>query len=90
MRIIGCDLHAREQTIAMLDTHAGEWEEKALEHEGEKVREFYASLPAPVLVGIEAWSAGALDWQHEGAGSLEPSSFVLGKIHDNIRWRRKT
>ena len=22
MRIIGCDLHARQQTIAMLDTHA--------------------------------------------------------------------
>jgi hypothetical protein len=24
MRIIGCDLHARQQTLAMLDTETGE------------------------------------------------------------------
>jgi len=28
MKIIGCDLHARQQTIAMLDTDTGELEEK--------------------------------------------------------------
>src|SRR6266853_2393977 len=28
MRIIGCDLHARQQTIAMLDTDTGEFVEK--------------------------------------------------------------
>ena len=33
MRIIGCDLHARQQTIAMLDTDTGELEEKTLEHD---------------------------------------------------------
>ena len=60
MRIIGCDLHARQQTIAMLDTDTGEWVEKTLEHEGEKVREFYAKLPRPVLVGIEA--TGSMHW----------------------------
>ena len=27
MKIIGCDLHARQQTIAMLDTDTGELEE---------------------------------------------------------------
>jgi hypothetical protein len=37
MRIIGCDLHARQQTIAMLDSDT----EKTLEHQGETVREFY-------------------------------------------------
>jgi hypothetical protein len=31
MRIIGCDLHARQQTIAMLDTDTGELEEKTLD-----------------------------------------------------------
>ena len=60
MRIIGCDLHARQQTIAMLDTDTGELEEKTLEHEGETVREFYSALPGPILVGIEA--TGSMQW----------------------------
>ena len=34
MKIIGCDLHARQQTIAMLDSDTGELEEKTLEHQG--------------------------------------------------------
>ena len=54
MQIIGCDLHARQQTIAMLDTDTGELVEKVIEHEGEKVREFYSALDGQVLVGIEA------------------------------------
>src|SRR6266849_5103647 len=55
MRIIGCDLHARQQTISMLDTESGEVIEKTLAHEGETVREFYAALPKPVLeeLGIQ-------------------------------------
>jgi len=60
MEMIGVDLHARQQTIAMLDTETGELVEKTLEHEGEKVREFYAALPGPVLVGIEA--TGSMPW----------------------------
>ena len=38
MRITGCDLHARQQTIAMLDSDTGELEEKTLEHQGDTVR----------------------------------------------------
>ena len=60
MKIIGCDLHARQQTIAMLDSDTGELEEKTLEHEGETVREFYSALPGPILVGIEA--TGSMQW----------------------------
>jgi transposase len=60
MKIIGVDLHARQQTIAMLDTDTGELVEKLLEHEGEKVRKFYSALPGPVLVGIEA--TGSMQW----------------------------
>jgi hypothetical protein len=41
MRIIGCDLHARQQTLAMLDTETGEVVRTTLTHEGDKVREFY-------------------------------------------------
>ena len=46
MRIIGCDLHASQQTIAMLDRETGEVVEQTLKHEGETVREFYASHSA--------------------------------------------
>jgi transposase len=53
MRIIGCDLHARQQTVAMLDTDSGELVEKTLEHDGEELREFYSGLSRPVVVGIE-------------------------------------
>ena len=57
MRIIGCDLHARQQTIVMLDSDTGELEEKTLEHQGDTVREFYSAMPGPILVGIEVTGA---------------------------------
>jgi transposase len=60
MRIIGCDLHAGQQTIARLDRETGEVVETTLKHEGAVVREFYAALPAPVVVGIEA--TGSMGW----------------------------
>jgi hypothetical protein len=54
MRIIGVDLHTRQQSIAMLDDQNGELTEKVLQHEGEQVREFYCDPPKPVLVRLEA------------------------------------
>jgi hypothetical protein len=42
MRIIGCDLHSRQQTLAMLDTTMGEVEKTTLKHEDDIVREFYS------------------------------------------------
>jgi hypothetical protein len=43
MRIIGCDLHARQQTLAMLDAETGEMVRMTLLHEGNNVREFYST-----------------------------------------------
>ena len=60
MRIIGYDLHARQQTLAMLDTTTGEIVNLILTHEGDNVREFYSQLPRPVRVGIEA--TGSMQW----------------------------
>jgi hypothetical protein len=60
MKIVGCDLHAKHQSIAMVDTETGEFTEKTLSHEGNEVREFYAGLEGPVVVGIEA--TGAMQW----------------------------
>jgi hypothetical protein len=45
MRIIGCDLHARQQTLAILETTTGEVVNLTLMHEGNAVREFYSQLP---------------------------------------------
>jgi hypothetical protein len=44
----------------MVDTETGEFTEKTLSHEGNEVREFYAALEGPVVVGIEA--TGAMPW----------------------------
>jgi transposase len=44
----------------MVDTETGEFTEKTLSHEGNEVREFYAALAGPVVVGIEA--TGAMQW----------------------------
>lgn len=60
MRIIGCDLHAAQQSMAMLDRDTGEVVEKTLKHDAETVREFYEGLAAPVVVGIEA--TGSMGW----------------------------
>jgi transposase len=54
MLIIGCDLHTRNQQVAMLDTETGELVERGLEHENGEARAFYTSLPSPARVGIEA------------------------------------
>jgi transposase len=68
MKIVGCDLHARQLTIAMMDTETGEFIEKTLLHEGNAVREFYATLQRPVVVGIEA--TGAMQWFLESLEKL--------------------
>jgi len=60
MLIIGCDLHTRYQVIAMLETETGEIVRRRLEHENGEARAFYASLPKPALMGIEA--TGYTQW----------------------------
>ncbi len=54
MIIIGCDFHSRFQQISMLDTTTGEITKRRLEHANGEARAFYAALPKPVLVGMEA------------------------------------
>jgi len=68
--IIGCDFHPGYQCIAMLDTETGE----RLVHEGEEVRKFYAGLPAPALVGIEA--SGHSQWFEKQLGELGHQAWI--------------
>jgi transposase len=54
MLIIGCDFHSRFQQIAMLDPTTGEIIERRSEHENGEAKMFYAMLPRPARVGMEA------------------------------------
>jgi len=51
---IGVDFHPHQQTAAWCDTLTGETRTLDLEHDLEKVREFYTTLPEPAVIGIEA------------------------------------
>lgn len=54
MIIIGCDFHSRFQQIAMLDPQTGEIVERRLVHDTGEAHDFYATLPGPARVGMEA------------------------------------
>ena len=60
MSIIGCDLHSRYQIIAGLESESGEVVTRRLEHENGEAKAFYAGLPRPSLIGIEA--TGYTQW----------------------------
>ena len=44
MKIVGCDLHARQQTIAMVDTETGEFTEKTISHDAAASRTYFAGV----------------------------------------------
>jgi hypothetical protein len=49
---LGCDLHPRQQTVAMLETTTGEVANRTLMHEGNEVG-VYSQLPRPVLARLK-------------------------------------
>jgi len=60
MIIVGCDFHPAWQQVAWVDTETGETAERKLEHSSGEARAFYASLPVPALMGVEA--TGNCQW----------------------------
>ena len=54
MLMIGCDFHPRFQQIARVDSTTGEVRERRLAHETGEAKAFYAALPSPAGVGMEA------------------------------------
>ena len=62
MTLVGCDLHARKQQVAVLDTITGEVREEQLSHDGDAVERFYSTLLPPVTVAVE--STGYAVWFH--------------------------
>ena len=65
MLMIGCDFHPGLEEVAILDTETGQLRQHTLSHAFglEPVRQFYAGLPGPVRVGLEA--SGYSGWYEE-------------------------
>jgi len=60
---IGVDLHARQQTLAFVDTHDGEIQCRELRHQKDDVRAIYQQFTGEVIVGVEA--SGYTNWFEE-------------------------
>ncbi len=90
MKIVGCDLHTRYQQVAMLDKETGELIERRLEHESGEARAFYASLAAPVRVGIEA--TGHTRWFERMLGELGHELWIgdAAQIRASVVRKQKT
>jgi hypothetical protein len=78
-----------QQSIAMLDRETGVVAEKTLKHEGETVRAFYASIPPPVVVGIEA--TGSMGWflrlmEELAIEEISPAVLVQGAEETGPQW----
>jgi transposase len=54
MVIIGCDFHPSWEQVCWVDTDTGETAERKLVHSTGEAQRFYAQLPVPALVGLEA------------------------------------
>jgi transposase len=65
MLMIGCDFHPGLEELAILDTQTGRRRQHRLSHAFglDPVRQFYASLPRPARVGLEA--SGYSRWYEE-------------------------
>jgi transposase len=90
MMIIGCDYHSRYQQIAMMDTETGELVERRLEHENGEARAFYASLPKPARVGMEATGYG--QWFERMLGELGHELWIghASEIRAGVVRKQKT
>jgi transposase len=61
MLIIGCDYHRSGQQVFGIDTESGEvFADRWIAHTGAELEEFYGSLPAGAVVGIEC--SGNMLW----------------------------
>ena len=88
--IVGCDFHPSYQQIAMLDSGTGELVETSLRHQGEEVRTFYAALPGPVRVGMEA--SGQSQWFERLLSELGHQVWIAdaGKVRACADRKQKT
>ena len=60
MLLMRCDFHTRFQQIAMVDSVTGKMLNRRLDHGTGEAQQFYAALPAPARIGMEA--TGRTNW----------------------------
>ena len=60
MLLMRCDFHTRFQQIAMVDSVTGKILNRRLDHGTGEAQQFYAALPAPARIGMEA--TGRTNW----------------------------
>jgi hypothetical protein len=63
MKIVGCNLHAKTTNHSRGGERYRRVHGEDARHEGNAVREFYAALEGPVVVGIEATGAKVTQWR---------------------------
>ncbi len=92
MLMIGCDFHPGLQELCLLDTETGRRREQWLSHDlgPAPVRQFYAALPRPVRVGLEA--SGYSQWYEEMPEELGIELWVgdPGRIRKAAPRKQKT
>src|SRR5499425_903992 len=90
MTLVGCDLHARKQQVAVLDATTGEILEQELVHDGDAVERFYRALRPPVTIGIE--TTGYTQWFHTAMHRLGHTVLVgeAAKIRAMVVRKTKT
>lgn len=71
---LGVDLHARQQTVAYMDTSDGEIKRRELFHQKDDVRSFYSQFSGEIVVGVEA--SGYTGWFEEMVETLGHTLFV--------------
>ena len=91
MRIIGCDLHAAQQTIAMLDRETGEIVERTLKHDGMTVREVqragWSHLRTADAVDSACRALAELGWlrlERTSPGSKGGAPSVVLRLHPEL------
>ncbi|MDQ3586705.1 MAG: IS110 family transposase [Acidobacteriota bacterium] len=86
---IGVDLHARQQTVAYMDTTDGEIKRRELHHQKDDVRGFYQQFTGEVITGVEA--SGYTNWFEEMIEQLGHSLLVgdAAEIRRLARRRQK-
>ena len=86
---IGTDLHARQQTVAYMDTADGEIKRRELHHQKDDIRKFYSQFVGDVIIGVEA--SGSTNWFEEMSEDLGHTLLVgdAAEIRRLARRRQK-
>jgi len=85
--IIGCDFHPSWQQIAWLDSETGETGEGKLVHASGDAKSFYARVPRPALIGMEA--TGNSQWFMEMVQDLGHEIWIGDAAQIRARYVRQ-